>query len=161
MVTPFAIAWSKENVQFLKTDPRARYQGYTFFFKEGFCWTNVLNPLARLIKVKIKSASVNDVGSMALSSVVSIVPNYYLVTRLNSNLLFDYYREYVNCTVNVQINDIKQLPIIIPNDSELENIQSLFSQAYSIKKENPDSTPEVLIVVEEQMDKVVNALYSI
>ena len=98
---------------------------------------------------------------MALSSVVSIVPNYYLVTRLNSNLLFDYYREYVNCTVNVQINDIKQLPIIIPNDSELENIQSLFSQAYSIKKENPDSTPEVLIVVEEQMDKVVNALYSI
>ena len=98
---------------------------------------------------------------MALSSVVSIVPNYYLVTLLNSNLLFDYYREYVNCTVNVQINDIKQLPIIIPNDSELENIQSLFSQAYSIKKENPDSTPEVLIVVEEQMDKVVNALYSI
>ena len=159
--TPFAIAWSKENVQFLKTDPRARYQGYTFFFKEGFCWTNVLNPLARLIKVKIKSASVNDVGSMALSSVVSIVPNYYLVTLLNSNLLFDYYREYVNCTVNVQINDIRQLPIIIPNDSELENIQSLFSQAYSIKKENPDSTPEVLIVVEEQMDKVVNALYSI
>lgn len=159
--TPFAIAWSKENVQFLKTDPRARYQGYTFFFKEGFCWTNVLNPLARLIKVKIKSASVNDVGSMALSSVVSIVPNYYLVTLLNSNLLFDYYREYVNCTVNVQINDIRQLPIIIPNDSELENVQSLFSQAYSIKKENPDSTPEVLIVVEEQMDKVVNALYSI
>ena len=105
--TPFAIAWSKENVQFLKTDPRARYQGYTFFFKEGFCWTNVLNPLARLIKVKIKSASVNDVGSMALSSVVSIVPNYYLVTRLNSNLLFDYYREYVNCTVNVQFNDIR------------------------------------------------------
>lgn len=98
---------------------------------------------------------------MALSSVVSIVPNYYLVTLLNSNLLFDYYREYVNCTVNVQINDIRQLPIIIPNDSELENIQSLFSQAYSIKKENPDSTPEVLIVVEEQMDKVVNALYSI
>ena len=98
---------------------------------------------------------------MALSSVVSIVPNYYLVTLLNSNLLFDYYREYVNCTVNVQINDIRQLPIIIPNDSELENIHSLFSQAYSIKKENPDSTPEVLIVVEEQMDKVVNALYSI
>lgn len=98
---------------------------------------------------------------MALSSVVSIVPNYYLVTLLNSNLLFDYYREYVNCTVNVQINDIRQLPIIIPNDSELENVQSLFSQAYSIKKENPDSTPEVLIVVEEQMDKVVNALYSI
>lgn len=34
--TPFAIAWSKENVRFLKTDPKARYQGYTFYFREGF-----------------------------------------------------------------------------------------------------------------------------
>ena len=32
--TPFAIAWSKENVRFLKTDPKARYQGYTFYFRE-------------------------------------------------------------------------------------------------------------------------------
>ena len=39
--TPFAIAWSKENVQFLKTDPKARYQGYTFFFKEGLCWSDI------------------------------------------------------------------------------------------------------------------------
>lgn len=34
--TPFAIAWSKENVRFLKTDPKARYQGYTFYFRERF-----------------------------------------------------------------------------------------------------------------------------
>lgn len=33
--TPFAIAWSRENVRFLKTDPKARYQGYTFYFRDN------------------------------------------------------------------------------------------------------------------------------
>ena len=70
--TPFAIAWSKENVGFLKTDPKARYQGYMYYFKEGFCWTNILNPQARLLKAKLKHKSVNDVGSMSLSSIVTV-----------------------------------------------------------------------------------------
>ncbi len=82
-------------VGFLKTDPKARYQGYTFYFKEGFCWTNVLNPQARLLKAKMKVKSVNDVGSMSLSSCVDGVPNFYFVSLLNSELLFNYYREYV------------------------------------------------------------------
>lgn len=34
--------------------------------KEGFCWNNLLNPNARLLKVKLKGESVNDVGSMSV-----------------------------------------------------------------------------------------------
>lgn len=29
----------RKNVRFLKTDPKARYQGYMFYFKERFCST--------------------------------------------------------------------------------------------------------------------------
>ena len=29
------------NVQILQTDKKARWQGYTFFFKEGFCWSDI------------------------------------------------------------------------------------------------------------------------
>lgn len=86
-----------------------------FYFKEGFCWTNVLNPNARLLKTKLKTKSVNDVGSMSLISVVTAIPNFYFVILLNSELLFGYYREFINVTVNIQINDIRQLPIIIPD----------------------------------------------
>ena len=128
---------------------------------EGFCWNNVLNPLARLLKVKMKSASVNDVGSMSLSSLVEKVPNYYIVSLLNSNILFDYYREQINCTVNIQINDIRQLPLIIPTESELKDIYSLFDKAYNIKRKNPDTTPEELQNVERIIDLKVNQLYSI
>ena len=52
--TPYYIDWSVENVHHLQQDPRARWQGYNFYFREGFCWTNVLNPNARLIKTRLK-----------------------------------------------------------------------------------------------------------
>ena len=159
--TPFAIAWSKENVQFLKTDPKARYQGYTFFFKEGFCWNNVLNPLARLLKVKMKAPSVNDVGSMSLCTLVSFVPNCYIVSLLNSDLLFDYYREFLNCTVNIQINDIRQMPIVIPSKSEVDVVYELFHRAYSIKQSNSEMFSNELQEIEKRIDLKVKELYRI
>ena len=132
-----------------------------FYFKEGFCWNNVLNPLARLLKVKMKSASVNDVGSMSLSSLLSTVPNYYIITLLNSNLLFDYYREYLNCTVNIQINDIRQMPIFIPSREDLGQIHGLFLKAYAIKKNSNDEQLSELRQVETAMDKLVGTLYGV
>ncbi|MFC2471740.1 MAG: Eco57I restriction-modification methylase domain-containing protein, partial [Lachnoanaerobaculum gingivalis] len=137
--TPFAIAWSKENVQFLKTNSGKKGVGMPvvrnpqFNFKEGFCWNNVLNPKARLLKVKMKSASVNDVGSMSLSTLLENIPNYYLVCVLNSDFIFDYYREFINCTVNIQINDIRQIPIIIPTKESLKIISKTFQKAIDLK----------------------------
>ena len=156
--TPFAIAWSKENVGFLKTDPKARYQGYLFYFREGFCWTNILNPNARLLKAKLKQKSVNDVGSMSLSSIIDKVPNYYLITLLNSNILFDYYREFINVTVNIQINDIRQLPIIIPNQAVLEKIKLLFDEIVELKKQNYN---DKINDIEMKINNIVNILYGI
>lgn len=76
---------------------------------EGFCWNNILNPNARLLKVKVKASSVNDVGSMSLYPAGNLDSTFF-IAALNSNLMFDIYREFINCTVNVQINDLKQLP---------------------------------------------------
>ena len=103
----------------------------------------------------------NDVGSMSLSSLLSAVPNYYIVTLLNSNLLFDYYREYLNCTVNIQINDIRQMPIFIPTSDNLSQIHELFLKAYVIKKNSNDEQLSQLGQVEAAMDKLVGSLYGI
>jgi hypothetical protein len=163
--TPYAIAWSKENVRFLKTDPNARYQGYMYFFREGFCWTNVLNPQARLLKVKLKKVSINDVGSMSLFSIIDSVPNYYLITLLNSELLFDYYREFINCTVNIQINDIRQIPVIIPTKEQLAICNNLFLKAIAIKKRtfndnilNSDDEKK-LSEIEQNLSEFTDKLY--
>ena len=122
-------AWYLLTVRFLKTDPKARYQGYTFYFREGFCWNNVLNPEARLLKVKLKGASVNDVGSMSLFPLSNLCSSKYIIALLNSNLLFDFYREFINCSVNIQINDIRQVPIIIPSTSQLNDVESTVIKA--------------------------------
>ena len=129
-----------------------------YYFKEGFCWTNILNPNARLLKAKLKQKSVNDVGSMSLSSIIDKVPNYYLITLLNSNILFDYYREFINVTVNIQINDIRQLPIIIPNQAVLEKIKLLFDKIVELKKQNYN---DKINDIEMKINNIVNILYGI
>lgn len=96
---------------------------------EGFCWNNILNPQARLLKVKLKQASVNDVGSMSLMTVETNISNRYIIGLLNSNLIFDYYRVFINCTVNIQINDLRQIPIMIPTLEDLHRIVSLVDKA--------------------------------
>jgi len=138
-----------------------------FYFKEGFCWNNVLNPNARLLKAKMKSASVNDVGSMSLGSLSDFIPNYYLVCLLNSELLFDYYREFINCTVNIQINDIRQIPVIIPSKERLKDLLPIFGNAITLKKsviENKtteDSISVALAETEKKINDFVENLYGI
>ncbi|MCY0866344.1 MAG: Eco57I restriction-modification methylase domain-containing protein [Aquificaceae bacterium] len=162
--TPYYIDWSRENVRRLQTDKRARWQGYQFYFREGFCWTNVLNPNARLIKCRLKEKSVNDVGSMSLSSVIN-VPNYYFVCILNSNLIFDLYRTFVNYSVNIQINDIRQLPIIIPTPEQLAEFENIFNRAYSIQKQKfegkitEEEAEELLNEIQKELDEKVEKMY--
>ncbi len=107
----------------------------------------------------MKAKSVNDVGSMALYSMLYVTPNYYFVALLNSELLFDYYRDYINCTVNIQINDIRQLPIIIPTEKQLKKIEIIFHKAVSLKKDS-NSIIE-LNELENELEKDIRILYEI
>ena len=135
--------------------------------KEGFCWNNVLNPKARLLKTKLKLVSVNDVGSMSLMPISPELSSKFIIGLLNSNLIFDYYREFVNCTVNIQINDIRLIPIVVPQKVELKIIESLVDKAISIKKSTLETDPEAdyvdtnLLLVENEIDNAVLSLYRI
>ena len=138
-----------------------------FNFKEGFCWNNVLNPNARLLKAKMKSASVNDVGSMSLTTLLNNIPNYYFVSILNSDFIFDYYREFINCTVNIQINDIRQVPVVIPARQELEKLEPLFKKAVELKqsvaknKATEENISDELSQMEQNINDFVESLYGL
>lgn len=160
----------KCNVHFLKTNSGKKGEGMPvvrnaqYYFKEGFCWNNVLNPQARLLKVKLKRASVNDVGSMSLMPLVDNVPSKFIIGLLNSNLIFDYYRVFLNCSVNIQINDLRQIPIIIPNQEELSNLIELVNEAILIKETffkygESDKDLTKLESIEKKIDNFVSYLY--
>ena len=166
--TPYAIAWSKENVRFMKTYSGKKGEGMPvvrnpqFYFKEGFCWNNVLMPTkeeSMFIKARIKGISVNDVASMSMYSLFTQTPNYYFVSLLGSKWLYDYLKTFINNTVNLQINDFRLFPIIIPNKEQLNDVYSLFHAAYENKANN--GSAKELSVIEREIDSMIEQLYTI
>jgi len=154
--TPFAIAWSKENVQFLKTDPRARYQGYTFYFREGFCWSDI-NTM--FLKCRKKEKSIHDVKSMSIFGVSNLLSEDYIITMINSTLISHYVDNFVNNTQTFQINDARQLPIIIPTSTDDEQAKSFVSNAIKIKKGH--TTNNALDVIQKEVDSYVEKIYNL
>ncbi len=140
----------------MKTDPRARYQGYTFFFKEGLCWSDINTTF---LKCRLKQKSINDVKSMSLYGLTLKAPEYYIICLINSTLMSYYVDNYVNNTQTFQINDARQLPIIIPTQDELTELRELFEEAIRIKKST--NNVEELSLLQQRLDNVVDRIYSI
>lgn len=104
---------------------------------------------------------------MSLMPILEELSSKFIIGLLNSNLIFDYYREFVNCTVNIQINDIRQIPIVIPPKEQLKVFESLVDKAISIKKSaleidsETDCIDSNLLLIEDEIDHAVLSLYRI
>lgn len=153
--TPFAIAWSKENVQFLKTDPKARYQGYSFYFREGLCWSDINTTF---LKCRKKEKSIHDVKSMSIFGVSDLVEEDYIITLINSTFISYYVDNFVNNTQTFQINDARQLPVVIPNKEENEQAIKFVTKAILIKKGGMLAS-ESLDTIQKEVDLYVEKLY--
>ncbi len=164
--TPFVIAWSKENVQFLKTNSGKKGEGMPvvrnpqFYFREGFCWSDIKTTY---IKCRRKGKSVNDVKSMSLYSLSPQVPEFYLIFLINSSFISRFVEDFINHTQTFQINDARQIPVIIPTAEELLQIKEVVMQAISIKRMvNPTHLSEKrLEEIQRQVDQYILQLYRI
>jgi len=160
--TPFAIAWNKENVGFLKSNSGKKGEGMPvvrnpqYYFREGFCWTDVNSTY---LKSRLKKNGVFDVLSMSLFTLLPSLPDWYYVCLINSRLISLYVDNFINNTSHFQINDARQLPIIIPDKITLEKFEKFFKQAVQIKKEQ--SNEIALDNIQQEIDVLVNELYTI
>ncbi len=165
--TPFAIAWSQKNVGFLKANSGKKGEGMPvvrnpqFYFKEGFCWTDVNSTY---LKARIKKSGVFDVLSMSLFTQVDI-PDWYFVCMINSRLISFYVDNFINNTSHFQINDARQLPIIIPSKEKLLKFEVLFNSAVKIKQKQfsnqifDNGIDNYLAENQNKLDKMVDELY--
>ncbi|KAF5082830.1 hypothetical protein DSECCO2_94270 [anaerobic digester metagenome] len=170
--TPYLIDWSEEAVDWLKSHSGHSGAGMPvvrnpqFYFRNGFCWTNVLNPNSTYFKCRLKDTTVNDVGSMSLYDESGLGDKYFVLS-LNSYLHFKVLREFFNNTVNIQMNDIRKLPIKIPSDKELKAFNQKFDECLAIKKEyfageiDRAEMNAQLRPIEAEIDEMVNKLYGI
>lgn len=163
--TPFAISWKKSNVSCLKKDRKARYQGYKFYFKQGFCWTDVNSTY---LKSRIKAKGVFDVLSMTLFTQTNL-PDWYFVSLINSEFISFYVDNFINNTSHFQINDARQLPIIVPTDKQLTELKVIYDKSLNLKKQQfQTSDPAIIAHLEEdlaveqtKLDEFVLKLYGL
>ncbi len=162
--TPYYIDWREENVNLLKHDSNARYQGHQFYFRAGFCWSDIHTVL---IKTRLKEQSIHDIKSMSMFSFSPKCTDKYLVALLNSTFISNYDFAFVNGTQTFQINDARQIPIIIPNDKQLINFENIFDRAYEVKIQQFDHqisdkiADEKLQEIQIELDKEVLDLYGL
>lgn len=141
----------------MKTDPKARFQGYKFYFREGFCWIDVNSTY---LKARLKGIGIFDVLSMSLFTQMYL-PDSYFVSIINSEFISLYVDNFINNTSHFQINDARQLPVIIPTDDELLDVIKICHCAIKIKREHNNSSKVDIYKLHEQLDNKIRTLYHI
>lgn len=171
--TPFFINWSTESVRFLKENSGSKaanmpvVRNPQFYFKRGVCWILTLNESSEYFKARIREAGVFDVNAMSMFITNDLINEKFLVCVLNSYLVFEYKRAFVNGTSAFQINDARQLPIVLPNKQQIKEFDSIFDSGVKIKlaQYRGDKTDEVaeqeLFDLQKILDQKVKSLYSI
>lgn len=168
--TPYYIDWSRENVKFLKENSGKKGEGMPvvrnpqFYFREGFCWNNVLSD--ENIKCRIKEQSIHSTEAMTFISLnEEILPNYYLVCLLNSTF-WGYYRIlFINVSHHLTTGDAKEFPTIVPNAEQLHVFGNIFNRAVAIQKDKfsgkisePLAEGE-LDKIQKELDNFVEEMY--
>ena len=134
-----------------------------FYFKEGFCWSDINTTF---LKCRAKQKSINDVKSMSLYGLAVQIPEYYIICLINSKFMSRYVDDFVNNTQTFQINDARQLPIIVPTFEELAEIKMLFDKLISLKKRSfasdfDDNINQELSSVEGKLEIIISHLYNL
>ncbi len=141
--------WQQHYLRFLKTNSGKKGEGMPvvrnpqFYFREGLCWSDINTTF---LKCRIKQKSIHDVKSMSVFGVCNKVPENYILCVINSTLISYYVDTFINNTQTFQINDARQLPIIVPTVEQLSFCDTLAKDAIAqkLKGEIPQSVQEKL-----------------
>jgi hypothetical protein len=164
----FFIDWSRKSVKTLSSWPGARWQGYEYYFKGGVSMSSISESQFR---VKIAEPTVFEHKSHVLEPhqiIEGLFGANYLMAFLSSNFAFYLTREYLNHTVEPELNDLRLLPIVIPTETQRKEIENLVEDAIAIQKKRYASEKEDeklefwkgLQRVQERINEKVEGIYA-
>jgi len=122
---------------------------------EGFSWTDINSTF---LKARIKTKGIFDVVSMSLFTCDNTIPDWYYVCLINTNFISLYVDNFINNTSHFQINDARQLPIIIPSSQVLSEFEKIFTDAYQIKR---NASVKDIDSIQARNENLVLCIYSI
>ncbi len=161
--TEYFIDWSRESVARMKTATSkrqggkiaSRFQSSAQYFKQGitFSYTGYYAPCFRL-----SSGGVFDVGGSSCFDLQ--LPLYPALAILASKLLKYIAKNYINHTVNFQVDDFKALPLPRNIDSATSSeLERLVSQ--TVEKQKFDSKYPYYRNEQVEIDEIVYQVYGL
>ncbi len=97
---------------------------------------------------------------MSIFGVSKKVSEDYLMVLINSTFISHYVDDFVNNTQTFQINDARQLPVILPNDFQLSYAKQLVAEAIRCKLYSVNSD-ELLQSIQKRVDEFVLSIYNL
>lgn len=93
---------------------------------------------------------------MSIFGLTNKVPEDYIIVLINSTLISYYVDNFVNNTQTFQINDARQLPIIIPTMQDIVIAHNIITEAIQIKINYKFSTLDEL---QKKVDTFIRNIY--
>jgi len=103
---------------------------------------------------------------MSLFTQVNL-PDWYYVSLINTKTISYYVDNFINNTSHFQINDARQLPIIIPNQNQLDMLYGIFTESVKLKKKSYETDTEKdelelnLNQLQLKLDSLIDTIYGI
>ena len=140
------IRWDEKSMEFYKNDKKARFQNSRYYFKRGI---GVPMVKSKKIRATIFENVIFD------QSVVGIFPKEnkyfnFILLLLNSSLGNELIHT-INHTANNSANYLKQLPIVLPNELQLQRTNELVNKILNNKENN---------IFQEEVDSLITNIYS-
>jgi len=160
--TPYFIDWSEKAVRRLKTWKKpgttkiaSRFQNKEFYFKEGisFSITGIYAPTFRE-----SSGCVFDVKGSGIYLLGD--KGNYLIGILNSLIIRYFNKNFIQHTVDFQVDEVKRIPIVfnIPEEYK-QKLSDLVSKIIQKQKQNPRY--DYMINEQIEIDKLVYKMYNL
>ncbi|MDM0979027.1 Eco57I restriction-modification methylase domain-containing protein (plasmid) [Clostridium perfringens] len=147
----WVIDWSKEAVEHYINEKKPRFQNSQFYFKKG-----IVLPMVKSSKI---CANLID-GVVFDQSLVGVFPKnekylYYILGFLNSNTARTII-QIINPTANNSANYIKKIPIILPDE---ENLEIIDCKVKNIIKNMHEGKENEAIKEHDELDIYFKELY--
>jgi len=135
----YLIDWSNKSRLHYHKDKIARLIPENMWFRKGITWSLITSGNNMGFRV-LKDNSTFDVGGSSIFfNDKSILDYIYFLSFLNTNIVGSLFK-ISNPTVNLQVKDIRSLPIIFPKQNFIkQKIETITQQNIDISKEEWDS----------------------
>jgi hypothetical protein len=133
------IQWTTEDVQWLASDPSARWQGHTFFLTPGVTWSAVANHVA--VKSRYQEACVFDADSMRLTPMPKTLNAEAFLAIFNSDIFSFLKMKFTQHTAKWEIGSLRKIPVVLPTPAQEAELAGLARQCMDLKRASFTNEP--------------------